>query len=61
LLTKEICFQRDLALYGSKTCIVCYAQEETIEHLAICEIYQRIWKSTEDIIIGKLEIKIFEK
>jgi hypothetical protein len=61
LPTKDICFQRDPALYQSKTCIACFASEETLEHLAECQIYQRIWKNTESIIMGELEIKLLEK
>ena len=42
LPTKDISFQRDPALYESKTCIACFVSEETLEHLAECQIYQRI-------------------
>jgi ribonuclease HI len=61
LPTKDICFQRDPALYKSKTCIACYAKEESFEHLADCQMYQKIWKHIEEFIIGELESKISEK
>jgi len=54
LLTKDICYQRDPVLYKSKTCIACYEKEESLEHLAECQIYQRIWKKLEAIIIEEL-------
>jgi len=42
LVTKNLCFQRDLVLYKSKTCIACYAKEESLKHLADCQIYLKI-------------------
>jgi len=54
LPTKDICYQRDPVLYKSKTCIACYAKEESLKHLAEYQIYQRIWKKLEAIIIEEL-------
>ena len=38
-LMKDICYQRSLAIYKSKTCIACIASEKFLEHLADCQIY----------------------
>ena len=61
LPTRDICYQRRLRLYKGKTCIACYRTEETFNHLAVCEIYQKIWKHTEEIIIEELRHKIFKE
>lgn len=61
LLTKEICFQRDPVSYKSKTCIACFAKDESLEHLAECQIYQKIWEHIEKIIIREIEIKLYNK
>src|SRR6266487_5942904 len=42
LPTKDLCFQRNPSLYKSKTCVACFAKEESLEHIAKCQIYQRI-------------------
>ena len=61
LPTKDLCFQRNPVAYKSKTCIACYAEIESLEHLAECQIYQRIWNRVEEIIISELELMIFKK
>ena len=61
LLTKNLCFQRDPVSYKSKICIACYAKEESLEHLADCQIYFKIWEKLEEIVIEELESKIFDR
>ena len=61
LPTKDICYQRSLAIYKTKTCIACIAGEESIEHLADCQIYQKIWEKIKKIVIEALEAKLYNK
>jgi hypothetical protein len=61
LPTKDLCYQRDPIAYKSKTCVVCYAKEETLEHLAECCLYQRIWEKIEEIILEELDLRINKK
>jgi len=61
LPTHDICYQRRPRLYKGKTCIACYRTEEIFNHLAVCEIYQKIWKHTEEIIIEELRHKIIKE
>ena len=61
LPTKNLCFQRDPVSYKSKTYIACYAKEESLEHLADCQIYLKIWEKLEEIVIEELESKIFDR
>ena len=61
LLTKDICYQRSLAIYKTKTCIACIVGEESVEHLADCQIYQKIWKRIEEMVIEALEAKLYNK
>ena len=61
LPTKDICYQRSPAMYKSKTCIACIAGEESLEHLADCQIYQKIWKRIEEFVMEALEAKLYDK
>jgi ribonuclease HI len=61
LPTKDICYQRSPAIYKSKTCIACIASEESLEHLADCQIYQKIWEKIEEIVMETLEAKLYDK
>ncbi|CAG8747740.1 1426_t:CDS:2, partial [Dentiscutata heterogama] len=36
------------SLYKDKTCIACCVKDETMEHLAECQVYQRIWNRIEN-------------
>ena len=48
-------------MYKSKTCIACIAGEESLEHLADCQIYQKIQEKIEEIIMEALEAKLYDK
>ena len=61
LPTKDICYQRNPTLYQTKTCVACIAKVESLEHLADCQIYQKIWEKVERIIIEELEFKLSSK
>jgi ribonuclease HI len=61
LPTRDICYQRNPKLYETKTCVACYVAEETFSYLAECEMYQRIWKHTEEIIIQELTLQVLEE
>src|SRR5437868_4710530 len=61
LLTKDICYQRSLAIYKSKTCIACIVGEESLEHLADCQIYQKIWERIEEFVMEALEARLYDK
>ena len=39
LLTKDLCIQKNSRLYKNKTCIVYFAKEESLEHIAEYQIY----------------------
>ena len=58
---KDICYQRSLAIYKTKICIACIAGEESVEHLADCQIYQKIQERIEEIVIEALEAKLYNK
>ena len=47
LPTKDICFQRNLNIYKNPRCIACFRKDESLYHIAECEIYQKIWKNLE--------------
>jgi len=47
LLTKDICFQRNPNVYKNLRCIACFRKDESLYHIAECEIYQKIWKNLE--------------
>ena len=61
LPTKDLCFQRNPRLYKSKTCVACFAKEESLEHIAECQIYQKIWEKIEGFIIEELSLKLDDK
>ncbi len=61
LPTKDICYQRNPTLYQTKTCVACIAKVESLEHLADCQIYQKIWEKVERMIIEELEYKLSSK
>ena len=48
-------------MYKSKICIAYIAGEESLEHLANCQIYQKIQEKIEDFIIEALEAKLYDK
>jgi len=48
-------------MYKSKTCIACFAKEESLEHLAECCIYQKIWEKIEGIILEELDLRLNKK
>ena len=48
LPTKDICYMRNPKLYKSRKCIACFREDETLYHIANCEIYQKIWKNLEE-------------
>ena len=48
LPTKDICYLRNPILYKSRKCIACFREDETLYHIADCEIYQKIWKNLEE-------------
>ncbi len=48
LPTKDICYLRNPILYKSQKCIACFREDETLYHIADCEIYQKIWKNLEE-------------
>jgi hypothetical protein len=48
LPTKDICFQRKPKLYENSRCIACFKADESLYHIAECEVYQRIWKNLEE-------------
>ena len=58
---KDICYQKSLAMYKSKTCIACIAGEESLEHLADCQIYQKIWERIKEFVMEALEAKLYDK
>ena len=57
LPTKDVCYQRNSKLYKSQKCIACYRDDESLYHIAECEIYQKIWDNLEKeaIQLTKLE------
>ena len=61
LPTKDIYYQRSSAMYKSKTCIVCIAGEESLEYLADCQIYQKIWERIEKFVMKALKAKLYDK
>ena len=61
LSTKDLCCQRNPELYKTKTCITCIAKEESLEHIAECQVYQIIWRRIEEFITEELGSKIYDK
>jgi exonuclease III/ribonuclease HI len=61
LPTKDICFQRNPKLYKSQKCIACLKDDETLYHLAECEIYQKIWKNLEEETIQLTRLDALSK
>ena len=58
---KDLYYQRDSVMYKSKTCIACFVKEESLEHLAECCIYQKIWEKIEGIILEELDLRLNKK
>ena len=56
-LTKDVCYQQNSKLYKSQKYIACYRNDESLYHIAECEIYQKIWDNLEKeaIQLTKLE------
>ena len=48
LPTKDICFLRNPTLYKNQRCIACLRNNESLYHIAECEIYIKIWKNLEE-------------
>jgi exonuclease III len=61
LPTKDICYQRNPKLYKSKKCIACFCADETMYHIAECEVYQKIWKNLEEEAIQLTRLEVLSK
>ena len=61
LPTKDICFQRNPKLYKSPRCIACFKYDETLYHIAECEIYQKIWKNLEEEAIQLTGLEVLSR
>jgi hypothetical protein len=61
LPTKDICYQRNPKLYKSKKCVACFCADETLYHIAECEVYQKIWKNLEEEAIQLTRLEALSK
>jgi hypothetical protein len=51
LPTKDMCYLRNPKLYKSRRCIACLRADETLYHIAECELYQKIWANIEEELL----------
>jgi hypothetical protein len=61
LPTKDICFQRKPKLYKDQKCIACYKANESLYHIAECEVYQGIWKKLEEEALQLTRLEVLTK
>ena len=58
---KDICYQRNPKLYKSQKCVACFSANESLYHIAECEIYQRIWNNLEEESIQLTRLEALTK